>query len=214
MRRHRAEHGSIEHDALLKILETEGTELRQLITGRVVLGWPFQVCSAIKFLGRFLTELADCLGTKGKHSVPIRLVRTAEGAVGELRRAKPLEHTRRKPPADRTEQSKGTRKEDAATIPRQPVGVPGGATPSVQGGAKQGSPLDETVGYVWMNASEAARFIGTTDKTIREWIADHKLAIYGENGNSYKFRQDELDVKKASWRPRRAGSKRMNPQSD
>jgi excisionase family DNA binding protein len=103
--------------------------------------------------------------------------------------------------------------EDAPKTPPGPAGGPEGPTPSGAQGAKQESPLDEAVGYVWMNASEAARYFGTTDKTIREWIVDHKLTTYGEDGNSYKFQLKELEAKKAVWCPRRgskAGDKRQS----
>jgi hypothetical protein len=109
--------------------------------------------------------------------------------------------------------------EDAPTTPQEPVGGPGGTTPSGAQGAKQESPLDQTVGYVWMNASEAGRYIGgsgkgPSDKTVRQWIRDGLLQSHGEDGIKYRFRQAELDAKKAAWRPRKAGKKREEGQSN
>ena len=222
MRRHRAEHGSIEHDALLKILETEGTELRQLITGRVVLGWPFQVCSAIKFLGRFLTELADCLGTKGKHSVPIRLVRTAEGVLGELRTAKPLEHASRNPPAQKTGQGEAGGGEDTPKTPLEPVGGPGGTTPSVKEEAQDQRLLEQVperipmqTMTVWKNATEAARYVGVTPPTIRNWIADKQLTLFRKTGNRLLLSEKELNDCKERTEARKAkATHKKNQQSD
>jgi excisionase family DNA binding protein len=54
-------------------------------------------------------------------------------------------------------------------------------------------------GFVWMTAAEAARYVGVTPRTIRNWITGRTGGIetFGDNGRSYRFSQAELDAKKA-----------------
>jgi hypothetical protein len=58
--------------------------------------------------------------------------------------------------------------------------------------------------YVWLNASGAARYVGTTSKTITTWIRQGKLNFRGQDGTSYEFLQTELDTKKAAFKPRKS----------
>jgi excisionase family DNA binding protein len=56
--------------------------------------------------------------------------------------------------------------------------------------------------YVWLNATEAGRYLGTSSKTITTWIREKTLQTYDENGTRYKFLKAELDAKKATYKPR------------
>lgn len=56
--------------------------------------------------------------------------------------------------------------------------------------------------YVWLNATETARYIGTTSKTITTWIRSGTLQVYEENGTKYRLLRSELDAKKTAFRPR------------
>ncbi len=59
--------------------------------------------------------------------------------------------------------------------------------------------------YVSLNATEAARFINTTAKTITTWIGEGTLHTYGRKiGTKYNFLQSELEAKKAAFKPRKS----------
>ena len=57
---------------------------------------------------------------------------------------------------------------------------------------------------VWLNATEAARYIGTTPKSITTWIRLGTLQSDEMNGTKYKFLKSELDAKKAAFKPRKS----------
>lgn len=58
--------------------------------------------------------------------------------------------------------------------------------------------------YVWLNATGAARYIGTTSKSITTWIREGTLRSHEENGTKYKFLKSELDAQKAAFKPRKS----------
>jgi hypothetical protein len=60
-------------------------------------------------------------------------------------------------------------------------------------------------GTVWLSAIGAARQVGVSDKTMRDWISSKKIEILGENGTKYQFRLKELDTLRNS-RPKKNDS--------
>ena len=49
---------------------------------------------------------------------------------------------------------------------------------------------------IWFNATDAARYIGKSTRTVKTWIEEGKLTILDENRTFYKFDRNELDAHK------------------
>jgi len=65
---------------------------------------------------------------------------------------------------------------------------------SQNGSPARQDPPNPRAGQVCLNATEAARYIGVNDSTIRRWIRDHRIGIFGEEGVKYWFSRSELDA--------------------
>ncbi len=57
--------------------------------------------------------------------------------------------------------------------------------------------------YVWLDATEAATYVGRCAKTITNWIRGGTLHSYGQRGKRYRFLKSELEAKKAARKPRK-----------
>jgi len=57
--------------------------------------------------------------------------------------------------------------------------------------------------YVWLNATEAATYVGRCSKTIANWIREGTLRSFGQSGAQYQFLKSELDAKKSARKSRK-----------
>jgi len=54
--------------------------------------------------------------------------------------------------------------------------------------------VNSSSGVVRMTATEAARYVGISAKTMRRWIVNHKLIAIDVGDYNYEFRKEELDA--------------------
>lgn len=52
--------------------------------------------------------------------------------------------------------------------------------------------------YLWLDAAEAAVYVGRCPKTIVNWLQGDRLHSFGQSGKRYQFLKAELDAKKSA----------------
>ncbi len=80
----------------------------------------------------------------------------------------------------------------AASASELPAAV---ETPSSAPAEPQDQP-PRRVGQVCYSATEAGRYIDVHESTIRRWIANHQINVFGEEGTKYWFSLQELGAKR------------------